>query len=112
MTHHSKKGRTKTGILAIILLIPPLALFFAYIFTGLGSGFINSNERIESLLTNLPSWAQNYTLLLVISIALCTVSMILASGSYKKKSLSSRIRMLVVILVALLVLLFDVGQLL
>lgn len=111
MTSHSKKGRKRTGILAIILLIPPLILFLGYVFAGFGDRFMSSNERIENLLGNLPPWAQNYSLLLVISIIFCIISMILASGSYKKKSLPSRIRMLVVILISLFLILFDIGQL-
>lgn len=111
MVSHSTKTKKKTGTLAVILLIPPLILFLAYAFTGLGGGFMTSTEKQESLLSNLPSWAQHYTLLIVVSIILCLASMILASGSYKRKSVSSRIKMLIVILISIVLLLFDIGQL-
>jgi hypothetical protein len=108
---HRKNSKKLTGIIAILFLIPPLLLFVGYALTGIGGGYMSPVEKQETLLEHLPSWSQNYSVLVIVSIIFCFISLILASGSYKKKSLSSRIKMLVVILLSIFFILFDISQL-
>lgn len=111
MTTHSKVSRKFTATLAIIFFIPPLLLFIAYSGIGVKYGSMSQEGKIESFLSYFPSWMQNYAGINIFSIIFCIIAISLASRSYKKKLLSIRVIMLVIVLASIFIILFDISQL-
>lgn len=105
-------SRRLTATLAIICFLPPLLLFVAYAAVGIRYGTMSKNDRIATLLEPFPSWLQNYTAMTIISLILCIAAVALASRSYKKKLLSTRVLMLMVVLISIFLILFNISQLL
>lgn len=111
MTKHKKVPKKFTAILAVIFFVPPLIFFIAYSSISLKYGQINKNDRIDNLLGLLPDWMQNYTVLVIIALIMSVIAIFLASKSYKKKLLSMRVTMLMIVLISIFLVLFYISQL-
>jgi len=72
---------------------------------------MSRNDKIDSLMQPFPEWMQNYTAMVVASIILCIAVIALASRSYKKKLLSMKVIMLLLILASIFLILFYISQL-
>lgn len=111
MTKRSRVSRRFTATLAVICFLPPLLFFIAYSAIGVKYGYMSRNDKIATLLEPFPSWMQNYTLMIIISMILSVLAIALASRSYKKKLLSVRVIMLLIVLISIFLILFDISQL-
>lgn len=111
MTKQAKVSRRFTATLAIIFFIPPLLLFIGYSGIGVTSGYMDRANKIEAFLSHFPGWMQNYTAINIFSIVFCVIAIALAARSYKKKLLSVRVIMLMVVLISIFIILFDISQL-
>lgn len=110
MSTSSHVSRTWTAVIAIIFLIPALVLFFMWISIGMRYADIGDGEKMDTYISYFPGWLSNINIIHTISIVCCFVSIALATRSFKKHLLSIRILMLLTVLAAIFVLLFDTYQ--
>ncbi len=100
---HSKTS----AVLAILFLLPPLIMFIMWSSIGLHSGSLNANEKINSYLEMFPRFMQNLAAINILSIIFCLVSIYYAARSFSKRLVSMRVLMMIVVLVAVFIILFD-----
>lgn len=112
MTKTNRVSRTTTAVLAIIFLIPALVLFIMWSSIGLKVTGISQQEKLTTYLGYFPSWLQSISTIYTISIACCVIAIIFATRSFSKHLLSVRVMMLLTVLVAIFILLFDIYQML
>ena len=110
MTKTSHVSRRTTAVLAIVFLLPALILFMKWTSIGLKVSGISEQEQVSMYLGFFPTWLQNMSTIHTISITCCVIAIILATRSYGKNLLSVRVLMLLTIVVALFILLFDIYQ--
>jgi len=77
---------------------------------GLRYSGIDADEQMDTYLTYFPEWLQNINVIHAISLVCCTIAIILAARSFKKHLLSVRVLMLLTVLVAIFIILFDIYQ--
>jgi len=77
---------------------------------GLRITGISEQEKMSTYIGYFPAWLQNITTIHIISIVCCIMAIILASRSFSKEWLSVRVLMLLTIVAALFILLFDAYQ--
>lgn len=112
MTKHKKISKRLTTILAVIFFIPPLALFISYSSISLKYGSVSRVDRIDALLDPFPSWMHNYSAWVTTALVMSIIAIIMASKSYKKRLLSTRVSMLMIVLISIFLVLFYISQLL
>ena len=97
-----------SAIIAIIFLIPGIVLYLLW--AGLGND-LNPAERLAAYLAKFPAFMQNLAVINVISIVCCILAIAFASRSFRKRLLSLRLVMMLTVIAAVLIILFDVYQL-
>lgn len=112
MTTHARPSRRFTATLAILIFLFPLVLFIGWSGIGVNHGALNEREQIDIFLSYFPSWLQNFTGITVFSLACCIIAMVLAGRSYKKRLLSVRVLMLLVVIGSIFLIIFNLAQLL
>ncbi|MEO8416119.1 MAG: hypothetical protein ABI472_20830 [Ginsengibacter sp.] len=110
MTTSSHVSRKVTAALALIILMLPLIFFIMWSSIGVKVTGISAAEELSIYLGYFPVWLQNISLIHAISIACCTLTIILATRSFSKHLLSIRVLMLVASVVAVFILLFNIYQ--
>jgi type IV secretory pathway TrbL component len=98
--------------LSIVFLLPPLIFFMMWISIGLRYSDMNSSEKSDTFLGYFGGLFENLYVINLISIICCMVAIILASRSFKKHLLSIRVLMLITVLFAIFLIMFDIFQLL
>jgi hypothetical protein len=98
--------------LSIVFLLPPLIFFMMWISIGLRYSDMNSIEKNDTFLGYFGGLFVNLYVINLISIICCLVAIVLASRSFKKHLLSIRVLMLITVLVAIFLMMFDIFQLL
>jgi ABC-type branched-subunit amino acid transport system permease subunit len=110
MTKTSHVSRRITAVLAIVFLLPALIFFIMWSSIGLQMTGINEQEKMSTYIGYFPTWLKNITTIHIISIVCCVMAIILASRSFSKNLLSIRVLMLLTVVAALFILLFDAYQ--
>jgi hypothetical protein len=100
-----------TAALSVVFLLPPLILFMMWISIGLRYSDMNSNEKTDTFLGYFGGLFKSLHVINLISIICCLVAIVLASRSFKKHLLSIRVLMLITVLVAIFLMMFDIFQL-
>lgn len=103
-------SRRITAALAIIFLLPALIFFIMWSSIGLRITGISEQEKMRTYLGNFPGWLHNITTIHIISVVCCLMAIILASRSLSKNWLSVRVLMMLTVVAASFILLFDVYQ--
>ena len=103
-------SRRITAALAIVFLLPALIFFIMWSSIGLRITGVSENEKRMIYAGYFPAWIHTITTIHVISIACCVMAIILASRSFSKNLLSVRVLMLLTVVAAVFILLFDVYQ--
>jgi hypothetical protein len=99
-----------TAAIAILFLLPPLILFMMWSSIGLRYSDISNSDKTDTFLGYLPDFLKNMTAIHVISLACCIIAIILASRSFKKHLISLRLLMLITVLLAIFIILFNFTQ--
>ena len=110
MTKTFLVSRKITAALAIVFLLPALIFFIMWSSIGIQATGINEQEKMSTYIGYFPTWLQNITTIHIISIGCCVMAIILASRSFSKDWLSVRVLMLLTVVAAVFILLFDVYQ--
>jgi hypothetical protein len=110
MAKTSLISRKITAALAIVFLLPALIFFIMWSSIGLRMSGINEQEKMSTYIGYFPTWLRNITTIHIISIVCCVMAIILASRSFSKDWLSVRVLMLLTVVAALFILLFDAYQ--
>lgn len=110
MTTKSHVPSKITAIIAIVFLLPALVLFIMWSSIGLHSSGLNAQEKISMYLAKFPVAMQNLNIIHLISIVCCLFATYFAARSFRKHLLSIRILMMLTVLVAMFILLFDIYQ--
>jgi hypothetical protein len=110
MSTNSHVSRRWTAAFAILLLLPALILFIIWSSIGLRSSGIGEGQQLDTYMNYFPSWLQDMKILHGISIVSCILAIVLAARSFKKRLLSVRVLMLMTVLIAIFILLFDIYQ--
>ena len=77
---------------------------------GLKVTGISQEEKLSTYLGHFPAWLQNIATIHIISIVCCVIAIIFATRSFSKHLLSVRVMMMLTVLVAIFILLFDIYQ--
>lgn len=111
----STKTRVKSktsALLAALFLLPSLILLVIWISTGIGNSGMSEVGRQNEFLSYFPTWMQNFKALHLFSLVCCGIVLFFASGSFKKHSLWIRVSMMAIVMATILIILFDIIQLL
>lgn len=111
MSTRSHVSRRFTAGVAILFLLPALIIFILWWSIGLRYSGINESEQMDTFLGYFPQWLKNVNIIHTISIICCVVAVILAARSFKKRLFTVRILMLLTVLIAIFIILFDISQL-
>ena len=111
MSTNSHVKKKVTAAISIIFLLPPLIFWMMWISVGLRFPGISEVDRQESFLSYFSGLFKNIHVVNIISIVFCIISIILASRSFQKRLLPLRILMLITVLIAIFIMLFDISQL-
>jgi len=103
-------SRRITATLAIVFLLPPLYFFIKWSSIGLRITGISEQEKMSTYRGYFPPWLQDITTIHLIAMVCCIISIILASRSFSKNLLSVRVLMLVTVVAACFILLFNIYQ--
>ena len=77
---------------------------------GLRYSGISEGEKMDIYMSYFPNWLHNINTIHAISIVCSIVAITLAARSFKKHLLSVRVLMLLTVLAAIFILLFDIYQ--
>ncbi|MEO9144332.1 MAG: hypothetical protein ABI237_02140 [Ginsengibacter sp.] len=110
MSTKSHVSRKITAALAILFLLPALIFFIMWSSIGFRYSGINASEQMDTFLGYFPEWLRNINAIHAISIICCVVAVILAARSFKKRLLTVRVLMLLTVLMAIFLILFDISQ--
>ena len=111
MSTKPKLSKKSSAGLAVIFFIPAFILFLLWVSIGWRHGFISGGEKEDIFLSNFPGWMQHFAGLHIVSIILCILAIAYASGSFRKKVLSLRILMMLIVMFSIFIILFDIAQL-
>ncbi len=110
-TSRSHVSRRFTATLAILFFLIPLVLFIAWSSVSLKYGPMSENDQIQTFLNYFPALMQNFKGIHIFSMICCFIAIILASRSVKKKLLSVRVLMFLVMIGSIFLIIFDIAQL-
>lgn len=110
MTTSSHVSRKATAAFAIICLLPALIFFMMWSSIGLKATGLNAQEKMTTYLDYFPSWLHSISTIHIISIICCVLAITFAVRSFSKNLLSVRVLMLLVVVIAFFILLFDAYQ--
>lgn len=111
MSTNSHVKKKVTAIISIIFLLPPLIQFIMWSSISFRFTNLNDVDKQATFLGYFSGLFKNLHVVNIISVVFCLVAIILASRSFQKRLLSLRILMLVTVLIAIFIILFDVSQL-
>jgi hypothetical protein len=111
MSTNSKVSTKSSAGLAVLFFLPAFILFLMWMTLGWRYGFMSEVEKKDNFLSSFPQWMQNFSAIHILSIIFCIVAISFAAGSFKKKVLSIRILMMVVVMFSIFIILFDIAQL-
>ena len=110
MSTNSHVSNRFTAVLAMVFLLPALVLFAMWSTIGLRFSGLERSEQIDYFMEYFPAWLQNMRIIHAVSLVCCVTAITLAARSFKKKLLWVRVMMLMVVIVALFIILFDIYQ--
>ncbi|HET7115256.1 MAG TPA: hypothetical protein VFI29_02115 [Hanamia sp.] len=110
MSTKSHIPRKTTAAMAIIFLLPPLVLFIMWSSIGIKYSGISEGDQMDVYMSYFPGWLKNINTIHIISVICCFIAIALASRSFKKHLLWVRVLMLITVLIAIFILLFDISQ--
>ena len=111
MSTKSKVSKKSSAGLAVLFFLPAFILFLMWVTLGWRDGFMSEVEKKDTFLNMFPEWMQNFSAIHILSIVFCIVAINFASGSFKKNQLWIRISMMVIVMFSILIILFDIVQL-
>lgn len=111
MSTKSKVSKKSAAGLAVIFLLPALILFLMWATLGIRYGFLSDVEKHDSFLSSFPEWMQNFAAIHILSMIFCIIAINFASGSFRTRILWERILMMIVVMLAIFIILFDIAQL-
>lgn len=111
MSTNSHVKKKVTAVISIIFLLPPLIQFIMWSSISFRFTNLSDVDKQTTFLGYFSGLFKNLHVVNIISIILCLVAIILASRSFQKRLLSLRIMMLVTVLIAIFIILFDISQL-
>ncbi len=111
MTTHAHTSRRLTATVAIIFFLVALVIFIGWSSVGIKYGAVSERDHIDIFLSYFPAWIQNFTGITVFSLICSIIAMILAGRSYKKRLLSVRVLMLLVVIGSIFLVIFNITQL-
>ncbi len=111
MSTNSHVRKKVTGTIAILFLLPPLIVFIMWSSISIRFSNLSDVDKQETFLGYFSGLFKNLHVVNITSIAFCLIATILASRSFQKKLLSLRIMMLITVLIAIFIILFDISQL-
>ncbi|MEP6584216.1 MAG: hypothetical protein ABJA90_08110 [Ginsengibacter sp.] len=100
-----------TALIAVAFLLPALIFFLMWLSIGFQSD-MNANEKIDIYLHKYPAFMRNISAIGFTSIVCCVLSMIFAARSFKKHLLSVRVLMMLTVIADLVLILFNINQIL
>src|SRR5664279_683190 len=103
-------SRRITAALAIVFLLPPLIFFIMWSSIGIRTTGISEHEKMRIYHGYFPSWLGHISTIQIIAIVFCTISIILATRSFSKNLLSVRVLMMLTVVAASFILLFNIYQ--
>ena len=111
MTKTSHVPSKVTAVIAIVFLLPSLIFFIMWSSIGLQATGLNAREKVSAYLEKFPVFMQSITTINIISIVCCMLAIVFAARSFRKHLLSVRVLMMLTVLVAVFIILFDIYQL-
>ncbi|MEO6893380.1 MAG: hypothetical protein ABI136_00015 [Ginsengibacter sp.] len=111
MSTNSHVRKKVTGALSILFLLPPLIFFIMWSSISIRFSDLSDVDKQETFLGYFSGFFKNLHVVNIVSIILCLVSIVLASRSFQKRLLSLRLVMLLTVLIAIFIILFDISQL-
>lgn len=111
MSTNSHVKKKVTAVISILFLLPSIVLFMMWNSIGLRFPDMSDVDKQEAFLDYFSGLFKNIHVVNIVSIIFCLVSVIFASRSFQKRLLPLRIIMLITVLVAIFIILFDVSQL-
>ena len=111
MTTHkvNRKQKQWIALLAIILLLPALYIFFIWL--DVFSQDLSQAQKISAFTARFPFGMNDHRIIIYISMASCLAAMILAAKSFKQRQLPLRVAMWLTVMIAALIFLLDIFQL-
>lgn len=110
MSTKSHVPKLITAIFSVVILLPALVFFFMYSSIGWRYGDISEVDKIDTFTGYFPRFLQNIHAIHIIAILCCIIAIVLASRSFRKRSLSLRLITLFVVLAAIFLLFFNFSQ--
>ena len=110
MSTKSHIPRKATAVLAILFLLPALILFIMWSSIGLRYSGISAVDQMNIYSSYFPKWLSNINTIHTISLVCCIIAIVLAARSFKKHLLSIRVLMLLIVIVAIFIILFDISH--
>lgn len=111
MSTNSHVKKKVTAVISILFLLPALVMFMIWTSIGIRIPDISDVDRQETFLNYFSGLFKDIHVVNIVSIIFCLISVIFASRSFQKRLLSLRLIMLITVLVAIFIILFDVSQL-
>ena len=112
MSSKSKISKKSSAGLAAIFFLVPFILFMMWVTLGWRHGYMSEVQKKDTFLSTFPEWMQNFSAIHILSIILCILAINFAAGSFKKNLLWIRIVMMIIVMFSILIILFDIVQLL
>lgn len=97
-----------TAAVSILFLLPPLILYLIWVSIGLRSTDMSISDKIDTYVGYFSGLFTNIHVINAIAILCCIITIILASRSFKKHLLSIRVLMLITVLLAIFLILFNI----
>jgi hypothetical protein len=110
MTKSHLVSRRVTATLAIVFLVPALVLFLLWSSISMKVTGISEQDKLTYFMQYFPGWFQNMVLIHIIALSCSAVSILFAVRSFSKHLLSIRVLMLITVLVALFIIIFNLSQ--
>ena len=103
-------SRRVTATLAIVFLIPAMVFFLLWTSVSLKATGISEQVKTAYFMEFFPKWLQDMNLIHIIALSCCVITVLLAARSITKRLLAIRVLMLISILVALSLIVFNLVQ--
>lgn len=111
MSTSSHVKKKVTGALSVLFLLPPLIMFIMWTSIGIRFSGMSDVDKQDTFLGYFSGLFKNLHVVNIVSIVFCLVAIVLASRSFQKRLLSLRLIMLITVLVAIFIIIFDISQL-
>lgn len=111
MSTKSKVSKKSSALLAVLFILPAFILFLMWATLGWRFGYLSDAEKQDSFLSSFPEWMQHFAAIHILSMIFCIVAINFASGSFKTKQVWERVIMMIIVMFAIFIILFDIAQL-